>query len=578
MAKIFYGKFFPRLAFVTCVVGWLGAGCASYITQARNISQSFGTGNFQLAATQISAGAEKHDNTKDGVVWRLEQGAVLRTAGKLEESNHAFDLAEEKINRFEEQAKVKVSRETLATVTNLTMLPYEGFAYDKIMMNTYKALNYMELGDYEKARVELNRAYKRQEDAVHINSARIEKAQAEGKTRNLNVDLDRVNNDPRFSGQFNSAYANLEQYKPYADYVNPLAVYLDGLFFMSQSTGSSDLERSRKSFERVLGMIGENKFIRQDIETIQQIISGQPFPPTTYVIFETGMAPEREEVRIDLPLFIVTSGVPYVGAAFPRLKYRGNYLSSLNVSYNGTTELTLLLTSMDAIVAHEFKNVLPLITTKTLIASAIKAGTVYGESVAASGGRKEDSIAGLAVLIAGAVYQVAMNQADLRTWTTLPKEFQLCRFPTPADRKIEISAPYGGQKIPVTINDGLVNVVWVKSVNQGSPLLIKQFKLKDDTQVLAATTPPEAATPSDILQTNPAQPEPPSQTGTATPERSIQAPQSEPVQPEQLTQISSQDAAQPGQTSQGQQPELSQSEQSTQKSDQVNEPDKIQQQ
>ncbi len=467
------------LIFAVFAMSWFCAGCASYNKQTSKISQSWASGNFQTAATHVNNAAEKRGNTKDAIVWRLEQGAILRAAGQLEESNKAFDLAEEKINRYEEKAKVKLSHETLATITNLTALPYEGFAYDKIMMNTYKALNYMELGDYEKARVELNRAYKRQEDAVYINSVRIEKAQEEGKKQNLNIDLDRVNDDPRFRGQFDSVYANLEQYKPYADYVNPLAVYMDGLFFMTQSTGGSDLERSRKSFERVRGMIGENKFILQDIETLQQVFSGQPIPPTTYIIFETGMAPEREEVRIDLPLFIVTPGVPYVGAAFPRLKYRGNYLSSLNVSYNGTTESTLLLTSMDAIVAHEFKNVLPLITTKTLVASAIKAGAVYGASFAASGRRRDDAIAGLAVLIAGAVYEVAMNQADLRTWTTLPKEFQLCRFPTPADRKIEVSAPYGGQKVPVTINEGLINVVWVKSVNQHSPFLIKQFKLKD---------------------------------------------------------------------------------------------------
>ncbi len=478
MVNVFKRNVF-LLIFAVFAIGWLDAGCASYNKQTRKINQSWASSNFQTAATYINNEAEKHGNTKDAIVWRLEQGAILRAAGQLEESNKAFDLAEEKINHYEEKAKVKLSHETLATVTNLTTLPYEGFAYDKVMMNTYKALNYLELGDYEKARVELNRAYERQEDAVHVNAARIEKAQAEAEKQNVRVDLDEVNNNGRFKHQFDSVYANLEQYKPYADYVNPLAVYLDGLFFMGQSTGSSDVERSRKSFERVLGMIGENKFIHQDMEIIQQIISGQPIPPTTYVIFETGMAPEREEVRIDLPLFIVTPNVPYVGAAFPRLKYRGNYLSSLDITHDGTTESTLLLTSMDAIVAHEFKNVLPLVITKTLVASAIKAGAVYGASVAASSGRRDDMMAGLAVLIAGAVYQVAMNQADLRTWTTLPKEFQLCRFPTPADRKIEVSAPYGGQKIPVTINEGLINVIWVKSVNQRSPLLVKQFNLKN---------------------------------------------------------------------------------------------------
>ncbi len=512
------GNVLLRIVFPVFIMSLLGTGCASYNAQTQKISQSYELGNIQAAAAQISAEADKRGEGKDAVVWRLEQGAVLRAAGKLEDSNRAFDKAEELVNKYEEAAKMSVSREALATVTNLTTLPYEGFAYDKIMMNTYKALNYLELGDYEKARVEINRAYKRQEDAAYLNATRIEKAQDEGSKKNLNVNMDSVNSDRKFKSQFDSYYSDLNYLRPYADYVNPMTVYLDALFYMTQATGGSDLERSRKSFERVLGMIGENKFIRQDMETIDQIIAGKPFPEVTYVIFETGLAPEREQIRVDLPLFLITPGVPYVGAAFPKLKYRGNHIPVLNVSYKEpvtpkhkgihpgkktqeviklrekrsihlaikeTTGNTILLSSMDNVIAREFKNELPVIITKTLIASAIKAATTYGASRAAS--QKSDT-AGLVMLIAGAIYQAAVNQADLRTWTTLPKEFQFCRFPTPSDRKIELYPAYSGQKTPLIIDNGIVNVVWVKSVNRNSPLSITQFKLNVDAVALAVAS------------------------------------------------------------------------------------------
>ena len=104
-----------------------------------------------------------------------------------------------------------------------------------------------------------------------------------------------------------------------------------------------------------------------------RLLTGKQIPATTYVFFETGQSPEREQIRIDLPLFIITPGVPYVGAAFPKLKYRSDYISALNVSYDGKTEAAFLLSNMDAVVAREFKNELPIIITKTLIASAIKA-------------------------------------------------------------------------------------------------------------------------------------------------------------------------------------------------------------
>jgi len=540
-------KGLPLVVLFVCITGWFAGGCASYNVQTQKISQSYELGNTQAAAAQISAEADKRGEGKDAVVWRLEQGAVLRAAERFEESNQAFDKAEELVNKYEEAAKMSVSREAIAAVTNLTTLPYEGFAYDKIMMNTYKALNYLELGDYEKARVELYRAYERQKDAVHINSKRIEKAQEEGEKQNLHVNMDKVNNDNRFKNQFDNYYSDLNQLSAYADYVNPAAVYLDGLFFMTRATGNSDLERSRNSFERVRSMIGENKFIRQDLETVQQVINGQQIPATTYVFFETGQAPEREQIRIDLPLFLITPGVPYVGAAFPKLKYRDNYISALNVSYSGTTEPTLLLASMDGVIAREFKNELPIIITKTLIASAVKAAVTYGASRAAS---QKNETAKYVTLIAGAIYQAATNQADLRTWTSLPKEFQFCRFPTPADRKIELEPPFSGYKLPVTLNDGLINVVWVKSVNRGSPLLVNQFKLKDETKGTVALPPPEAAIAKEVTQQEPSKPE-----------QLQQIQQAEVSKPEQTVQPSQPEATGQEQPRQGGQPETPKSEQ-----------------
>ena len=477
-----------RFVFLLCVTGCFCAGCSNYNVQTQRIISCYERGNMQAAASSVTAEADSNGEGKDAIVWRLEQGAVLRAAGRLTESNHAFDLAEEKINKYEESARVSVSREALATVTNLKNLPYEGFAYDKVMMNTYKALNYLELGDFEKARVELNRAYERQKDAIYLNSKRIEKALEEGKKQNFNINVDAVNNNNRFQSQFDRYYAGLDQLKAYSDYVNPASVYLDGLFFMAQATGSSDLERARNSLERARVMAGENKFFQQDFETLKQRINGQPIPATTYVFFETGLAPERAEVRIDLPLFLIIPGVPYVGAAFPELRYRGNYASSLSVWHNGTKDTTELLASMDSVVGREFKNELPIIITRTIIASAIKAAATYGAYSGVTRGGRDNAEAGFAVLIAGAIFQATMNQADLRTWTTLPKEFQLCRFPTPADRKIELESPSSGTRVPVTIDDGLINVVWVKSVNNNSPLLVKQFKLMSGIKGAGAIT------------------------------------------------------------------------------------------
>jgi hypothetical protein len=279
--------------------------------------------------------------------------------------------------------------------------------------------------------------------------------------------------DPKFKSQMQGAYTDLNNLKAYANYVNPFTVYLDGLYFMADAVDASDLERARKSFERVVGFDPGNDYVKQDLATVDDLMNGKPLAPTTYIIFETGCAPVRDQIRIDIP--IILANVSYVGAAFPTLRPQGNYLHRLIVTANGTNATTSLVASMDSVIGLDFKNEMPIVIIKTVAATVTKAVAAYAVNEAAN---KQNSLLGLASRIGTAVAQAAVNIADERTWTTLPKQFQVCRIPTPPERKIELETPRSGQKIPVTIEDGTINIVYVKSITATSPLLVTQIKLK----------------------------------------------------------------------------------------------------
>lgn len=471
----------------------LGTGCTTYEQQSKVLRKHWGQGAVLPASTEAGKYAKSSEKGKDAVVWRLEQATALRAAGQFKESNDAFTQAEEKIDDYEQKAKVSVSREAAALLSNQANLPYVGRDYDKVMLNTYKALNFLQLGEPDKARVELTRAHQRQQDTVENNKRRIEKTEEEAEKLKESKDkqgkpikgadkgkemADKAKDDERFKQQMSTNYTHLDGLKAYADYVNPFTVYLDGLLFMTGGTGGSDLERARKSFERMVGFNGENKFTKQDLEAVEQSVRGEGMPPTTYVIFETGRAPIRGQIPIYIPLFLVgVRNVPYVDAAFPTLKFQEGHSSGLSVTAGGTTETTVLLSSMDTVVGQAFKDELPTIITKTLISTAVKATAQFGVNKAME---NEDAMARLFIKILLAVVQASVNIADTRTWTTLPKEFQYCRIPTPADRKIELSAVGGAQKSEVTVAEGTVNLVYVKSISttNNSPLIVTQTKLK----------------------------------------------------------------------------------------------------
>jgi uncharacterized protein len=454
------------------VAGLLATGCKTYQEQNRVI-QHWQRGDLTNAVAEATKMADKNAGNKDAIIWRLEQGAALRANGQYADSNQAFDTAQQKMDDYAQKAKVRLGQETGALLSNQAELDYEGRAYDGIMLNTYMALNYLALGEPDKARPELIRAYQRQQDAVQDNAKRIENVQAEAAKNKDSAAIHRAQHDAGLQSQIQNASTNLNSLKPYAAYVNPFTVYLDGLFFMTDPADGSDLERARKSFERVTEMAPDNRYVSQDLAMVDGLINGRPLAPTTFVIFETGCAPVRGQTRISIPIFVAK--VSYIGAAFPTLVPQGNYVPGLTVTAGGKNFGTALVSDMDSVIGLDFKNEMPVVITKTIAATVVKGVAAYAANQAAG---QQNDWAGLLAQIGTALYQAAVNIADERTWTTLPKQFQACHFPTPPDRTIELKTPGERQNMPVTIGDGTINLIYVKSINANSPLLVTQMKLK----------------------------------------------------------------------------------------------------
>ncbi len=530
-----------RLAFLgrtSCAVALLLvlAGCQTYETQTSQYTQATRSGSLGEAVVQIDRQAEASAGKKDEILFRLEQGTTLRSASMADPSEvppipvsaveapvveapivepsdegmvaepapmagptaaevhayyhtraiEAFDLAEAQVNQWEEEAKTKLGSEVGAALTNQANLPYRGRSYDKVMMNSYKALSYLALGEQDKARVELNRSLQRQRDAVEANDKRIAEAQEieekarkgelkDEKGKSTSYDSSKAVKDPKAGPALQAALdASIAPMQAYGDYVNPFAVFLDGLYYSVLGVDGSDFERGRKSFERVAGMVPENTYVLADLEAATMAAEGKASEGVTYVIFETGTAPKRDQTRIDIPTFLVTSNLAYVGASFPKLEYNDNYIPTLGISVGEETLYTATVASMDSVIANDFKNAWPLVVTKTLITSASKA--IIQSLIEREVGKRAGWMGQLAAkaLLSGA--SASMNIADTRTWTSLPKEFQYARITTPESREFIITA--GEAQNTVTLEPGSVNVVYVKSASPTAPLFVSQFVLK----------------------------------------------------------------------------------------------------
>ncbi len=461
------------MRFVAVVVlALVSTGCSTYATKTESYRQSWQAGQYEQAAKAFGGKADSVSNGRDAVIWRLEHATALRAAGRYEESNRAFEQAEGRMAEYANRARVRVATEAMATMTTPANLPYEGRAYDRIMAATYRALNYLALGHPESARPALIKAYQYQIDAVAQNARRIERAQRDAEGSSHADSVKNTRDNPQFQGTVNSLYSKNASLRPYLEYVNPFTVWLDGAFFMATAQDLSDLERAHKSLERALSFNPGHAAIRADLEACDRLIKGERPESVTYVIFETGRAPVRQQIRIDIP--IIFANVSYIGTAWPVLEPQPGYLSTLAVNTSEYRLSTGIVSSMDSVVSRDFEDEKPAIITRTLISTLAKGAAAFAANEAAS---QQDQGLGMLVRIATLAYQASVNIADTRTWTTLPKEFQMARFPTPANRQINIAAG-SGPGIPVRIEDGRANIVYVHSVSGYTPLRVTQMKFQ----------------------------------------------------------------------------------------------------
>ena len=87
----------------------------------------------------------------------------------------------------------------------------------------------------------------------------------------------------------------------------------------------------KKLFIKLCRIIGfeiidqSNLYLPTSDKLANKNLSGNDNTRRTYVIYESGLAPVREEVRLDIPTG--DRNIPYVAAAFPKLAFQGQPVS-----------------------------------------------------------------------------------------------------------------------------------------------------------------------------------------------------------------------------------------------------------
>ncbi|WP_233587891.1 COG3014 family protein [Corallococcus sp. CA049B] len=392
-----------------------GTGCASdYVARTASARSAYQSSDYPRALRELD-GEQKEAPERDQLLLLLDKGMVLHAAGQWEESTKVLAQADDLSAQLD---ITSVSEEAGILLSNERRRAYRGEDFEKLMISVLQALNYAELGRDEDALVEVRRV-----------NERIEKMITEEKKPYEQLAIARYLGGVLYEDQREWDSAFIDYMKAYE--LEPrLGGLVEPLLRLAKKTGRDDAYA----------------MLSQKFPDVARDAVG-PGEGQLVVVVEAGLAPQKERASrdygdsgdlIEVPVYRDRGGTPPV-----------------RVSVQGQAQAAVTVTSLSRVAQVHLNDRIGRMLAKQLAGAVAKAGVAAG--VGALTKSKELGVLTFLVLNAG-------NQADLRSWLSLPAEFQVARFRLPPGKHtVQVDAPGRPTTHLVEVKPGRVEVLVVRS-------------------------------------------------------------------------------------------------------------------
>ena len=394
-------------------------GCASYSANIRNVEQQLISQNYQEALTTLDK--LYADSDRDAVLYNLNKGMLLRMSGDYSASNAAFETAKQLIDRLE---AISVTEQATSLAVNDQVKSYEGAVFEKLLLHFYKILNYLELGKKDEARVEVLQVDQRLKEIKQKQSR--DDLPEEAWVRYMSgIVFEDLGEWSDAMIAYRKAY---EAYKSYlASYKLSIPYSLKvALLRLADRQGLSDeLEQYKQEF-------GINEW-----ETIAERQNNGEL----VVVVNSGLAPVKKPNSATV---ISPSSGQLIRISVPAYVKRPIALSGVNyqvADQQGQLEITEIV---DPLAIKALEREMPTIVARAAARQALK----YQATKQAN---QQDNALGLLVNITGAL----LEQADTRSWTTLPQGIYMARIalkPGTYNLSLHIVSSYDGKHKTFSFN------------------------------------------------------------------------------------------------------------------------------
>jgi len=302
-----------------------GAACTVftfYPQQMQGALDDFEAGKLDAAYEAVE---KEYGSGLNQLLYLLEGGMILHCMGDLPRSNQIFTEANEIIRKYQEKAVVSLGQGTAqvgSLLVNEKTLPYRGEPFERVLVDTYKATNYLFQRDYEGARVEIRRSFQAQQENRRLHEKELERMEKEAGRQGIRPQplFRDVENSYRDQAAIVARVKN-----PYED---PFAYYLSAVVYeLNREYNDAFID-----LKRVEELCPGVPFVQNDLLRMARLSRltdalppGLPrdaaprfIDPKTHgellLVFGCGMAPRKRQIKITLPI----PEVGLVPLAFPK--------------------------------------------------------------------------------------------------------------------------------------------------------------------------------------------------------------------------------------------------------------------
>ncbi len=401
------------ILFSFTVLTCAGLRAKPYGQYTRGMLQSYRNGQFSLAyaradgLVKFSARRQKQDY----YLTLLERGKVALANGNYDQAINDLQVAEKKFLKIEGQ--FSFSEEATSLFSNERGKLYEVDPHEMLLISPYLALAYLSKGDFPGARVERNRT------------------------------INKINH-----------YIEKSRKRRYLE--NPFSRYVSALIYEMEGKSDDAKIEYRK-------MAKYSKYLRYMKKAVDKV--GKKSTDLV-VLVDAGVAPYKYEIKYGPTTMRIGRQIHTIAFAYAGMRPSPSRIHRCRVYVDrkkmGKTRLlydleTTVITRHKKTQSRRIGNMLKRIAIKIAASAALQAA---GNKTKGAGGAIL-KIVGWGIGAAGAY----MEKADLRQWSTLPKNIQYIRIPNlkPGNHLIKIRHGGGVQEKQVVIKKDTVTIAYFVS-------------------------------------------------------------------------------------------------------------------